>query len=287
LRSEIRKLEANGKAMSDIINKKDASEKEKAKVQRELKRTVEEGHSLKKAIEEEKSRHEEEKTLLKEQIDELKEGLKEERKKEKSHKNEINTLRKAIEEEKKRIKEMEEIAASKSDLRDENDQLSRQLDEMKKMNESLKSEREKAAETGIQLQGQLNYIKEDNEKLRKEINDLNIKLAQQASRQEPVHNNSHESSNEVESPTSVSTKDSNKRHVTFSENEGSNNSKRVRLEGDGRPKKVTRRRANGDGSRTANLDDMPAVVFPLPANPKLNSKNYEKLKSKFNIPKKD
>ncbi|CAG8555543.1 4752_t:CDS:2 [Acaulospora morrowiae] len=297
LKSEICKLEADQEAMTDIVNKKDTSEKEKSKLQRELKRATDERNSLRKVIEEEKSKHDEEKTQLKDEIDELKSELKEEKKKEKSHKNEINALKKAIEEEKKKTKEMKETVTNESHLQEENDKLSHRLDEMIKMNESLKAERDKVAETGIQLQGQLNYVKDDNEKLRKEINDLNIKLALvQASRHEPVYNNSQGSSSEVngndgsdESPTSSgdASKDSNKRRVTFVENEGSNKSKRARIEGNEPSKRSSRRRINGDVSRITNSTSMPPVVFPLPANPKLDTKNYEKLKSKFNIPKKD
>ncbi|CAG8649911.1 982_t:CDS:2, partial [Ambispora leptoticha] len=176
-------------------------------------------------------------------------------------------------------------------LSSENETLTKKIDELTKIVEKIKSECDVIATARNELQGTLNYITNDNDKLRKENNELHVKIEFNDDSPLPEQANDHEVT-EIDDIKNVDTESSpnqSKRRVTFAETEA--NKKRLRA-GKETPKVGHKLRSNGRSRTTIpkmpDTTELPTVITlplePVTTNPVLG---YDKMKSRFNIPKKE
>ncbi|CAG8788934.1 10419_t:CDS:2, partial [Racocetra persica] len=183
-------------------------------------------------------------------------------------------------------------------LSSENETLTKKIDELTKIVEKIKSECDVIATARNELQGTLNYITNDNDKLRKENNELHVKIAllqnscAEFNDDSPLPEQSNDEVTEIDDIKNVDTESSpnqSKRRVTFAETEA--NKKRLRT-GKETPKVGHKSRSNGRSrttiSKMPDTTELPTVITlplePVTENPVLG---YDKMKSRFNIPKKE
>ncbi|CAG8701215.1 10146_t:CDS:2, partial [Cetraspora pellucida] len=186
-------------------------------------------------------------------------------------------------------------------LSSENETLTNKIDELTKVVEKIKSECDVIATARNELQGTLNYITNDNDKLRKENNELHVKIALlQNSCAEfndasppPEQINDHEVTEiyDIKDVDTESSPNQSKRRVTFVETETETNKKRLRVDKE-TPKVGHKSRSNGRSrttiSKMPDTTELPTVITlplePVTKNPVLG---YDKMKSRFNLSKKE
>ncbi|CAG8597813.1 12432_t:CDS:10, partial [Gigaspora margarita] len=174
--------------------------------------------------------------------------------------------------------ELEGAKTKTLSLSSENGILTKKIDELTKLVETIKSERDIIVTARNELQGTLNYITNDNNKLRKETNELHVKIALLQNSCTDFNDagppleqmNDHETTgvDSVKDADSENSSSQSKRRVTFAETETSK--KRVRVD-KGETPKVGRKLRSSNRSRTttSKMPDTtePTIVIELPLEP--------------------